>query len=81
MNSADVDEPRKSDSGMDGKRCLALGSESLAPGERKKQCSQHANTSDPEVQYRLYSKKAPWKKRGDGAAHGISVPRPLEVMG
>jgi len=35
MNSADVCEPRKSDSGRGGKRYLALGSKSLTPGERK----------------------------------------------
>jgi hypothetical protein len=35
MNSADVYEPRKSDSGRGGGRYLALGSKSLTPGERK----------------------------------------------
>jgi hypothetical protein len=35
MNSADVCEPRKSDSGRGGKRYLALGSKSLTPGEGK----------------------------------------------
>ena len=82
MNSADVCEPRKSDSGRGGKRYLALGWKSLTPGERK-EIVLAARRHERSRSYSTGSirARAPRKRRGEGATHGISGPRPREAMG
>ena len=63
MDSADVCEPRKCDSGRGGKRYLALGSKSLTPGERKesvlaaRQHERSRSTAQARFEQKLHEEK------------------------
>jgi len=57
MNSADVQQTTKSDSGMEVYKPYDF--KSLTPGEGKEPCLRNANLGNPEVQHRLDSIHAP----------------------
>ena len=82
MNSADVCEPRKSDSGEGWQALPCAGLEKSDSGRKKRDCARSTPTrAIPKYSTGSIRAKAPRRKRGDGARHGISGPRPREVMG